>query len=102
MKNKPDKPDKPDEPGLETGGRLGVGYKLFVMKHPFTLVKVGGAVVEDDARLDALLASFAAIDGRKVLVHGGGRRATAVARASAWRRRWSAGGASQTRPCSKW
>lgn len=79
MKNKPDKPDKPDEPGLETGGRLGVGYKLFVMKHPLTLVKVGGAVVEDDARLDALLASFAAIDGRKMLVHGGGRRATAIA-----------------------
>lgn len=49
------------------------------MKHPLTLVKVGGAVVEDDARLDALLAAFAAIDGRKVLVHGGGRRATAIA-----------------------
>ena len=49
------------------------------MKHPLTLVKVGGAVVEDDARLDALLAAFAAIEGRKVLVHGGGRRATAVA-----------------------
>lgn len=79
MKNKPISRIKPDEPGLETGGRLGVGYKLFVMKHPLTLVKVGGAVVEDDARLDALLAAFAAIDGRKVLVHGGGRRATAVA-----------------------
>ena len=36
-------------------------------------------MVEDDARLDALLAAFAAIDGRKVLVHGGGRRATAIA-----------------------
>ena len=79
MKNKPISRIKPDEPGLETGGRLGVGYKLFVMKHPLTLVKVGGAVVEDDARLDALLAAFAAIDGRKVLVHGGGRRATAIA-----------------------
>ncbi len=49
------------------------------MKHPLTLVKVGGAVVEDDARLDALLAAFALIDGRKVLIHGGGRRATAIA-----------------------
>lgn len=49
------------------------------MKHPLTLVKVGGAVVEDDARLDALLAAFASIDGRKVLIHGGGRRATAIA-----------------------
>ncbi len=49
------------------------------MKHPLTIVKVGGAVVEDEARLERLLSDFAAIGGRKVLVHGGGRRATAVA-----------------------
>ena len=49
------------------------------MKLPLTIVKVGGAVVEDEAALDRLLAGFAAIEGRKVLVHGGGRRATAVA-----------------------
>lgn len=42
-------------------------------------MKVGGAVVEDEARLSRLLADFSAIEGRKVLVHGGGRRATAVA-----------------------
>ena len=49
------------------------------MKHPLTIVKIGGAVVEDEARLSRLLADFSAIEGRKVLVHGGGRRATAVA-----------------------
>ena len=49
------------------------------MKHPLTIVKVGGAVVEYEARLSRLLADFSAIEGRKVLVHGGGRRATAVA-----------------------
>ena len=49
------------------------------MKHPLTIVKVGGAVVEDEARLSQLLSDFSAIEGRKVLVHGGGRRATAVA-----------------------
>lgn len=49
------------------------------MKHPLTIVKVGGAVVEDEARLSRLLADFSAIEGRKVLVHGGGRRATAIA-----------------------
>lgn len=48
------------------------------MKHPLTIVKVGGAVVEDEARLSRLLADFSAIEGRKVFVHGGGRRATAV------------------------
>ena len=42
-------------------------------------MKVGGAVVEDEARLSRLLADISAIEGRKVLVHGGGRRATAVA-----------------------
>ena len=61
-------------------GRVGVGCKIFEnMKLPLTIVKVGGAVVEDSARLDSLLSAFAAIDGRKVLVHGGGRRATAIA-----------------------
>lgn len=49
------------------------------MKEKLTIVKVGGAVVEDEAQLKQLLTDFAAIQGRKVLVHGGGRRATQVA-----------------------
>ena len=44
-----------------------------------TIIKVGGAVVEDDAQLNQLLHDFAAIKGHKILVHGGGRRATAIA-----------------------
>lgn len=44
-----------------------------------TLIKVGGKIVEEQATLGRLLASFAAIPGRKVLVHGGGRSATAMA-----------------------
>lgn len=51
------------------------------MKNPITIVKVGGAVVEDEAQLAQLLQHFAAISGDKVLVHGGGRRATKVASA---------------------
>ncbi len=46
-----------------------------------TVIKVGGAIVEDEARLNDLLCRFASIDGPKVLVHGGGRRATKVASA---------------------
>ena len=46
-----------------------------------TVIKVGGAIVEDEARLNDLLCRFASIDGPKVLVHGGGRRATKVAAA---------------------
>lgn len=44
-----------------------------------TIVKVGGAVVEQPESLDTLLRGFAKIDGNKILVHGGGRTATALA-----------------------
>ena len=51
------------------------------MKEKLTIVKVGGAVVEDEAQLTQLLKDFAAIEGAKILVHGGGRRATKIAAA---------------------
>ena len=51
------------------------------MKETLTIVKVGGAVVEDEQQLARLLDDFARIEGRKLLVHGGGRRATRVATA---------------------
>ena len=44
-----------------------------------TVIKVGGAVVEDEAQLSQLLKDFSSIAGPKVLVHGGGRSATKVA-----------------------
>ena len=50
----------------------GQGKSLFI-------IKVGGAVVEDEAQLRQLLSDFRNIEGRKILVHGGGRRATAIA-----------------------
>lgn len=50
----------------------GSGEALFI-------IKVGGAVVEDEAQLRQLLSDFRNIEGRKILVHGGGRRATAIA-----------------------
>lgn len=51
------------------------------MKEKITIVKVGGAIVEDKAQLEQLLNDFTAIPGHKILVHGGGRRATKVAAA---------------------
>ncbi len=48
-------------------------------KQKLTIVKVGGAVVEDEAQLAQLLHDFTAIEGAKILVHGGGRKATQVA-----------------------
>jgi acetylglutamate kinase len=49
------------------------------MERKLTIIKVGGALVEDAVSLQALLERFAAIGGDKILVHGGGRTATAVA-----------------------
>ena len=36
-------------------------------------------MVEDELQLSQLLRNFSAIEGRKVLVHGGGRKATKMA-----------------------
>ena len=44
-----------------------------------TVVKVGGKIVEDEESLQQLLRDFSAIEGAKVLVHGGGRSATKIA-----------------------
>ncbi len=44
-----------------------------------TLIKVGGKIVEEPQSLKQLLSDFSKIEGHKVLVHGGGRSATAIA-----------------------
>ena len=44
-----------------------------------TVIKVGGKVVEEQASLERLLDDFAGMEGRKLLVHGGGRSATRLA-----------------------
>lgn len=49
----------------------GDGGKLFV-------VKIGGNVVDNEAALESFLKKFAAIEGYKILVHGGGKIATAI------------------------
>ena len=43
------------------------------------VIKIGGGVLENEAQRDAFLRQFAAIEGPKVLVHGGGRVATTMA-----------------------
>lgn len=49
------------------------------MREKLTVIKVGGKIVEEETTLRKLLDDFAAIDGYKVLVHGGGRSATKLA-----------------------
>ncbi len=45
------------------------------------IVKIGGHVVDSDEGLDRLLDEFAALEGNKMLVHGGGKIATKISAA---------------------
>lgn len=50
------------------------------MKEKLHIVKVGGYLVNDPTALTTVLSAFAALDGAKILVHGGGRHATELAK----------------------
>ncbi len=43
------------------------------------VVKIGGNIIDDEVKLASFLHSFAALEGRKILVHGGGKLATKLA-----------------------
>ena len=43
------------------------------------VIKIGGNVIDNDLALARFLKDFAAIEGRKILVHGGGKLATRLA-----------------------
>ncbi len=49
------------------------------MKEHLTIIKVGGKIVENPESLNSLLKDFAAVEGKRLLVHGGGRSATQMA-----------------------
>lgn len=44
-----------------------------------SIVKIGGNIIDDEAKLGSFLDAFAAVPGKKILVHGGGKLATKVA-----------------------
>lgn len=46
---------------------------------PLYIIKIGGAIIDHEATLSAFLKEFAALDGKKILVHGGGKLATDLA-----------------------
>lgn len=45
------------------------------------IIKIGGNIIDDETRLSSFLRNFTAIEGAKILVHGGGKLATRVAEA---------------------
>ncbi len=49
------------------------------MKNKLTIVKIGGNVINNDKALTSFLADFSSIEGLKILVHGGGKKASELA-----------------------
>ncbi|GAA4325389.1 acetylglutamate kinase [Flaviaesturariibacter amylovorans] len=45
---------------------------------PVYVIKIGGNIIDDAQKLAAFLEAFAALPGKKVLVHGGGKLATRI------------------------
>jgi acetylglutamate kinase len=43
------------------------------------VIKIGGNIIDDETKLSSFLRSFAAVEGKKILVHGGGKLATKLA-----------------------
>ena len=43
------------------------------------IIKVGGNIIDDAAKLSTFLSSFSTLKGKKILVHGGGKLATQLA-----------------------
>lgn len=49
------------------------------MKKHLSIIKIGGNVINSETDLDSFLSDFAQLQGLKILVHGGGRKATEIA-----------------------
>ena len=43
------------------------------------VIKIGGNIIDDEKKLSSFLKAFSLIDGKKVLIHGGGKLATKLA-----------------------
>ncbi|MCX2718152.1 acetylglutamate kinase [Lentiprolixibacter aurantiacus] len=48
------------------------------MKRELSIVKIGGNVIENSSELNNFLRLFSALDTHKILVHGGGKKATEI------------------------
>ncbi len=59
------------------GTPLGDGGK----KGALSVIKIGGNIIDDETKLSSFLKDFAAIEGKKILIHGGGKLATRIAEA---------------------
>lgn len=53
-------------------------FKMKNSKKDLYIAKVGGNIINNEAALSTFLTNFAAIKGKKILVHGGGKKATEI------------------------
>ena len=57
-------------------------------KEKLTIVKIGGHVVDDKEKLDKFLDQFSKLDGKKILIHGGGKRLLMFYKAWVYNPKW--------------
>ena len=70
--NKLKSADKVESPNNSPSGASGSGVGDLVV------IKIGGNILDDEAKLSSFLQAFAAIKTKKILVHGGGKIATKI------------------------
>ncbi len=44
-----------------------------------SIIKIGGNIIDNEANLASFLNAYAAVEGKKILIHGGGKLATKMA-----------------------
>ena len=48
-------------------------------KQSLSIIKIGGNIINNSELLSSFLKDFSELEGLKILVHGGGKKATALA-----------------------
>jgi acetylglutamate kinase len=63
-----------------TGSAGGNIAQIKLIYMPLQVIKIGGNIIDDEVKLSSFLKAFAAVEGSKILVHGGGKVATDIGR----------------------
>jgi acetylglutamate kinase len=68
---------RPDPAGANIRNILNV--ETLVVMETLAVIKIGGNIIDEEEKLASFLDAFAGVEGRKILVHGGGKLATKLA-----------------------
>ena len=64
------------------GGTSGIVYLIKfkpVSVEKISIIKIGGNIIDNEVNLASFLNAYAAVEGKKILIHGGGKLATKMA-----------------------